>query len=188
MTMPRNGTYHGDATLTVTVPDDHRTLGWGAVMREIIARENSTVGSEIPDAVAVAIAAILCQGALTPGMSRLALADGKPFRLEDLADDLSAGFERSRRGTGGYRALCMLATWALNHPSRSDRAPAQINRGEYRVVVHAGTWYHLARDGGAGKVRVARMAPVVDGTDETTLHYIGDAADFDAALALVVAS
>jgi hypothetical protein len=184
-----NGTYHGDATLTVAIPIDTPRPGWGDVMAEVAARENGIVGSEVPDPVAVAIGAMFDQGEqVTPGMTALARGDGRPFRLEDLADDLSAGFERSQRGTGGWRALNMLATWALNHPSRSDSQPVEMNRGEYRVVVHGHTWYHLARDGGVGHVRVARIAPVVAGTGEAIHYYIGDAADFDAALALVVAS
>lgn len=108
--MNANGTYHGDATLSIGRPR-HFTTG------QVTAELNHPTGDngEIADGAAVAIASWY-QAPGGTGLAFAQLANTGDVRLEDLADALSFEFQRYAND----HALSCLTTWALHHPSRSD--------------------------------------------------------------------
>jgi hypothetical protein len=113
-----NGMYHGHDTITTTT----RTHAGGLdKFTEIDDLNTGRRTEEISDSVALSIAAGW-QSPAGVGRAMARLASTGRVGLEDLADDISASLDECRRvyGTDSleYRELNLLATWALNHPSR----------------------------------------------------------------------
>lgn len=74
---------------------------------------------EVSDATALTIAS-WWQSPSTVGHVLASLAGGMAVDVTDLLDDIRATRNRVLDGTDDKLALDMLATWAINHPSRQD--------------------------------------------------------------------
>lgn len=116
--MPNNGWYHGDATLNVGRP---RHMSEDEAQEMVAARYGR---EEITDECAVTIASWWATSARGRGLGMAELSTSGRVRLEDLADDLSDAYNNvtptSLNVVEDTQALDMLATWALNHPSRKS--------------------------------------------------------------------
>ncbi len=119
-----NGTYHGPATFGPISTTDNE-LSLAIVRHEIRAREDAPRGSdlsitEISDYAALSIVAYL----ITDMNAHVAwwhlLENEGAVSLEAFADGLSYSFDRYPSTSDEYRMLGYLATWALNHSTRTD--------------------------------------------------------------------
>lgn len=110
-----NGIYHGDDVLNIGHVLHCTT---GEVDAELNARANAETTEEISDEAAAAIAS-WWQAPRGHGYAFAQLASTGRVRLEDLADDISGVYDTTR-DMHERRYMDYLATWALNHPSRTD--------------------------------------------------------------------
>lgn len=109
-----NGIYHGPDVITTSRPAH---LTGDAATAQVTAR---WAHEEISDACALTIAS-WWQSPGRVGRAFAQLASTGTVPLEALADDISATFNELRPHCVDIpqgRALSMLATWALHHPSR----------------------------------------------------------------------
>lgn len=88
-----------------------------ADIHAVLRQADLASAREIEDATALWIAA-LWQSPGTSGRNFAALASGLPVEVESLLHEIYLARQEIENAFDG-RALDCLATWALNHPSRS---------------------------------------------------------------------
>ena len=109
-----NGTYQGPDVIRTDRPQHLTGREAAAEVADRWGRE------EISDACALTIAS-WWQAPNGPGQAFAQLASTGSVPLEALADDISGALDTLRQhgtDTPDWRALSMLAAWALHHPSR----------------------------------------------------------------------
>ena len=109
-------------TMSETVQSSTRTqLDGEAVYADVRAVLASDMSTELTDSSAVTIAA-WWQSPGAVGRHLATLASGLPVDLEDLLNDIHLSRrELLERAGEDERALDCLATWAINHSSRTER-------------------------------------------------------------------